>query len=163
MQIPLEITYRGVRKTAAMEDFIRRKPRKLERICNYTTSGRVAVESSREHQRSGSPYRVRIYLSVPPWHELVVKRQESEGHLHQEFPTVVRVAFEAAERQLKELVERQRGEVKTHPEQERMAFVDKLFPEENTALSKPRKGGCSIFIATACSLTISTAWRSAPE
>ncbi|MEJ2428230.1 MAG: HPF/RaiA family ribosome-associated protein [Deltaproteobacteria bacterium] len=64
MQIPLEITYRDVQKTAATEELIRRKVGKLERLCTYIISIRVTVESSQEHQRSGSPYRVGIYLSV---------------------------------------------------------------------------------------------------
>jgi len=140
MQIPLEISFRGVEKTKAIEELIRKKADKLERICNYITSGRVAVESSQEHQRSGSPYRVRVYLSVPPGHELVVKREESEGHVHEELPTVVRAAFDAAERQLKELVERQRGQVKSHPQQERVAFVDKLFQEEDYGFLKTVDG-----------------------
>jgi cold shock CspA family protein len=140
MQIPLEITYRGVEKTEAIEELIRRKARKLERICNHITSARVAVESSQKHQRSGSPYRVRIYLSVPPGHELVVKREENKGHVHEQLPTIVRAAFDAAERQLKELVEKQRGEVKSHPEQERMALVDKLFPEEGYGFLKTVDG-----------------------
>jgi cold shock CspA family protein/ribosome-associated translation inhibitor RaiA len=139
-QIPLEISFRGVEKTKAIEELIRRKAGKLERICNYITSARVAVESSQEHQRSGSPYRVRIYVSVPPGHELVVKREESEGHMHEELPTVVRDVFDAAERQLKELVERQRGEVKSHPEQERVALVDKLFAEEDYGFLKTMDG-----------------------
>ncbi len=98
------------------------------------------MESSQEHQRPGSPCRVRIYLSVPPGHELVVKREESEGHLHEQLPTIVRAAFSAAERQLKELVEKQRGEVKSHPEQERVAFVDKLFPKEDYGFLKTVDG-----------------------
>jgi hypothetical protein len=34
------------------------------------------------------------------------------------------------QRQLKELVERQRGEVKEHPQQQAMALVEKLFPDQ---------------------------------
>jgi ribosome-associated translation inhibitor RaiA len=140
MQIPLEITYRGVEKTAAIEALIRRKVDKLERLCNYIISIRVTVESSQDHQRTGSPYRVRIYLSVPPGHELVVKREETEGHVHEELSTVVRTAFDAAERRLKELMERQRGKVKSHPEQERVAMVDKLFPQEGYGFLKTVEG-----------------------
>jgi cold shock CspA family protein/ribosome-associated translation inhibitor RaiA len=140
MQIPLEITYRDVQKTAATEELIRRKVGKLERLCTYIISIRVTVESSQEHQRSGSPYRVGIYLSVPPGHELVVKREETEGHVHEELAAVVRAAFDVAERRLKDLMERQRGEVKTHPEQERVALVDKLFPEKDYGFLKTVDG-----------------------
>ena len=55
MQIPLEITCRGVENTEAIEGLIGSKGGKHERICNYITSTRIAVESSQEHQGSGSP------------------------------------------------------------------------------------------------------------
>ena len=45
----------------------------------------------------------------------------TEGEWEESLPTVVRRAFEAMRRQLKELVERQRGEVKEHSEWEPVA------------------------------------------
>jgi len=130
MEIPLEVSFRGVRKTDAIEDLIREKAAKLEKICDYMTRCRVAVESPHEHQQSGQVFRVRIEMHVPPGHELVATREPGEGDIHRELPTVVRDAFEAASRQLKRLVEQQRKEIKRHPEQETTAFVDKIFKEE---------------------------------
>jgi len=75
-----------------------------------------------------------------PLDMLVVKREESEGQVHEQLPTVLRAAFDAVERQFKELVERQRGELKFHPEQERVAFVDKLFPEEDHGFLQNAEG-----------------------
>jgi cold shock CspA family protein len=136
MQLPLEITFRGVQKNEAVENLIHKKIERLERICDYITSCRVVVESRQEHQRTGSPFRLRIFLAVPPGHDVVVQREETQGHVNEDLPMVVRDAFQAAERQLKELVEKQRGQVKTHPEQERVALVDKLFPEEGYGFIK---------------------------
>jgi cold shock CspA family protein len=50
--------------------------------------------------------------------------------MHDPLPIVIKHAFAAAARQLRKLVEEQRGAVKTHPEQEVAAIVHKLFPEE---------------------------------
>jgi cold shock CspA family protein len=136
MQIPLEISFRGVEKTEAIENLINQKVDRLERICDYITSCRVVVESLQEHQRSGRPFQLRIFLTLPPGHDIVVKREESQGHVNEDLPMLVRDAFQAAERQLKELVEKQRGQVKTHPEQERVALVDKLFPEQGYGFIK---------------------------
>ncbi|MFP3870307.1 MAG: cold shock domain-containing protein [Syntrophobacteria bacterium] len=130
MQFPLEISFRNVPKTDAVEKLIHETVGKLRQVCNYLIGCRVAVESPQQHQQSGNPFRVRISMSVPPGHELVVKRESGEGHLHAELPVVLRDAFQAARRQLQELVERQRGEVKTHPQQETMAFVARLFPDQ---------------------------------
>ncbi len=116
MQMPPEITYRNVEKTEDIENLVAEKIAKLEQVCDYMTSCRVAIERPHQHQQTGNPYRVRVDVNVPPGHELVAKRVSTEGEREEPLPTVVRRAFEAMRRQLKELVERQRGEVKEHSE-----------------------------------------------
>lgn len=115
MQVPPEIFYRNVEKTDDIENLITKKIGKLEEICNYMTSCRVAVERQHRHRQSGNPYQVRIDVRVPPGHELVARRVSTEGDREEPLPAVLRRTFEAMRRQLKELVERQRGEVKEHP------------------------------------------------
>jgi len=117
MQIPPEITYRNVEKTEDIENLIAEKIAKLEQICGYIVSCRIAIERRHQHQQTGNPYRVRIGVTVPPGHELLVKRISTEAEREEPLPTVLRRAFDAMRRQLRELVERQRGEVKEHPEQ----------------------------------------------
>ncbi len=130
MQVPLEISYRDVQKTEEIDTLIREKAAKLEKICHHLISCRVAVEKPQEHQRTGNPYRIRIDMRVPPGHEMVVKRESSEGNMHDPLSQVIRDAFDAARRQLQDLVERQRGEVKTKPESILVGLVVKLFQEE---------------------------------
>ncbi len=127
MQLPLEISYRNVNKTEALESLIHEKTEKLEQVCDYMTSCRVAVEEIQKHQRSGNPFRVRVDITVPPGHEIVAKKEPGEEEMHKQLPTVIRDTFDAARRQLQELVERQREEVKSHPEQQVEAVVGKLF------------------------------------
>ncbi len=130
MQVPLEIAFKGIVNTTEIENLIRSKVAKLERVCSYLTSCRIAVEKRQEHQRVGNPYRVRIDMTVPPGHELVVRRETTEGDMHDPLEVVLKHAFDAAARQLRKLVELQQGEVKTHPEQQATAIVHKLFPKE---------------------------------
>jgi len=130
MQVPPEINYRNVEKTDDIENLVSEKTAKLEQICDYMISCRVAIERRHQHQQTGNPYRVRIDVTVPPGHELVVKRISTEREREEPIPTVLRRAFETMRRQLKELVQRQRGEVKKHPEEQLMALVEQLFPEE---------------------------------
>lgn len=112
MRVPLELCFRGVRRSRDLEAMIRRKVGKLERFCDHLTGCRVAVE--RLHTReSGGPYRVRISLTVPPGHELAVHKEPRDPRLSDNVRAVITDAFAAAERQLKELVRRQRSEVKT--------------------------------------------------
>ena len=140
MRVPLEISFRNVEKTEFIEDLIRQKVARLERLCDYLISCRIAVESPQEHQESGQPFRVRIDLKVPPGHELVATREPTEGDIHKGLPVVLRDAFDAMERQLKKQVEQQRGDTKRHPEQETNAFVSKIFQEENYGFLKTLDG-----------------------
>jgi cold shock CspA family protein len=130
MKIPLEIAFKGIEHTDEVEALIREEADKLDRACNYMMSCRVAVEKRQQHQEVGNPYRVRIDMTVPPGHELVVKREPSKGDMHDPLEIVIKHAFTSAARQLRKLVELQRGTVKTHPDQQVTAVVHKLFPQE---------------------------------
>ena len=127
MQVPLTMTFRNVTKSTSLEALIRKQAAKLDRVCSHLVSCRVSVEKPQSHQKSGSSFRVRLDVTVPRDHELVTVRNSGEGDLHQRLPTVVRQAFDATQRQLKKLTERQRGKVKSHPEQAVGGFVIRLF------------------------------------
>ncbi|MCF7929669.1 MAG: HPF/RaiA family ribosome-associated protein [Spirochaetales bacterium] len=126
MNLPLQISFRDIHKTQDLEDFIRSKTEKLERICDHISSCRVSVEQPQKHIKSGSPYRVRIDLTVTPAHELVSKREPGQGNIHEDLRTVIKDVFKGAENQLHSLVEKQRKEVKTHKRRE----VENVEPNE---------------------------------
>jgi cold shock CspA family protein/ribosome-associated translation inhibitor RaiA len=130
MQLPLEITVRNVQRTPDLDRMIERRVSKLEKVCDHITRCHVTVERPHEHATSGNPYRVALDITVPPGHEIVVDKRPRDHDLHDTLRTVIGNAFEAAERQLQELVQRQRGAVKGPPARERRALVVKLFPEE---------------------------------
>lgn len=132
----LEISYRGVEKTEDIDRLIREKAAKLQKVCNHIMSCRVAVEKTQQHQRRGNPYRVRLDITVPPAHEIVVRREPTEGDIHEEVSQVLRDVFEAARRKLQALAEKERGEVKVHPDRREMAFVVRLFREEGYGFIK---------------------------
>jgi cold shock CspA family protein/ribosome-associated translation inhibitor RaiA len=140
MQVPLNVTFRNVLKNAATADLIRKQAAKLDRVCDHIVSCRIAVEKPQEHQRSGNPFRVRIDVTVPPEHEIIVTREAGEGDLHEQLPTVIRDAFAAMRRQLRKLVEKQHRNVKTHPEQELAGVVIRLFREQGYGFIKRLNG-----------------------
>ncbi len=132
MRVPLELTFRDVEKTPAIERYIRDSVQKLERVCTELVSCRVVVEQPQRHQKAGRAFRVRVDARVPPGHELVVRREAGEGDLHETLREVLRDAFGAMRRQLQDLGQRQRGETKAHPSRdEASALVLRLFPEES--------------------------------
>ena len=141
MKVPLKVSLRGVENSGALDEQIQREVARLERVCEYVSSCRVAVELPRQHQRTGNPFRVRVDVTVPPGHELCARHEPGEGNTHDSVQTIVKETFDAARRQLERLVRRQRGDVKSHPEEaENEAFVVRLFPEEGYGFIKTATG-----------------------
>jgi cold shock CspA family protein len=130
MQVPLEVSFRGVERTHAMERLISEQAAKLENLCDHIVSVRVSVEKPQEHQRNGNPFRVRAIARIPPGHELVAARDPTERDLHDPLDKVIRETFHALGRQVKEVNERQKREVKRHPEQETQGVVAKLLKND---------------------------------
>jgi cold shock CspA family protein len=83
---------------------------------------------------------VRIDLTVPPGKELVVNREPGPAPTTDELPGAIRFAFDAARRQLQELVERQRGDVKVHPEQQMAGVIVRLLPDRDCGFIKTLDG-----------------------
>lgn len=140
MQVPIEITFRDVEKTSDFEQLIRHRAEKLDKICDYLISCRVVVEKVQRNQRSGIPYRVRIDVTIPPGHEVVVSRDPSKGDLHLDLGAEIRWAFDTAERRVRELMDRQRRDVKIHPEQMIQGIVVKLFPLDDSGFIRTLDG-----------------------
>ncbi len=140
MEVPLELTFRDIKKTDELEELVNDKVSSLEKVCDYIISCRTAIEKPQEHQRAGSPYRVRVNVRVPPGHEIVVKREPGDGDMHDPLDAVIRDVFGAAQRQLKELVEKQRNEVKAHPDQEMGAVIERIFEDQGYGFLKTVEG-----------------------
>jgi cold shock CspA family protein len=103
----------------------------------------IAIEKIHDQPSHGSPYRVRIDLTVPPGHELVAESNPSEPNQHVKLDAVIRDAFSMAERQLKELTRRQRESEKSKTNdsaQDTIALVTKLFPEQDYGFLKTLDG-----------------------
>lgn len=113
MQLPLEITFRNMDSSEALESNIREKADKLERYYDRIMSCRVAVEAQHRHHHKGNIYHCRIDLTVPG-KELVVSREPHRNHAHEDPYVAVRDAFDAMRKQLEAFARQQRGEVKTH-------------------------------------------------
>jgi cold shock CspA family protein/ribosome-associated translation inhibitor RaiA len=140
MQVPPEITYRGVEKTAALDSLIHNKVDKLEEVCDHIMSCQVAVEKIHESPDHGSPYRVRIDVTVPPGHEMTSDKNPSEPVQYVPLDAVIRDAFDAMRRQLVELVDRQQERTKTHPEQSMAGVITQLQPAEDYGFLKTLDG-----------------------
>jgi ribosomal subunit interface protein len=94
MKTPLQITFRDLPHSDAVETHIREKAGKLEQIFSGLIGCRVVLEQPAKHHQQGKPFNVRIDLTVPG-SEIVVDRQENE-----DVYVALRDAFDAARRQL---------------------------------------------------------------
>lgn len=113
MQAPLEITFRNMPPSPAIESAIRDKAEKLEGFYDRITSARVVVETPHRQHRKGKLFHVRIDLRVPG-QELVVSREPPAHHAHEDVYVAIRDAFDGAKRQLEDYARKMRGALKTH-------------------------------------------------
>jgi ribosome-associated translation inhibitor RaiA len=111
MSLPLQITFRHMDPSPALEARIRRKAAELEQVFNRITACRVVVESRHRHRHQGNLFEVRVDLSVPG-SQLVAGRNHAFDHAHEDAHTAVRDAFEAARRQLEDHVRAVRDDAK---------------------------------------------------
>lgn len=114
MKLPLQITFRGMDRSDAIEAQIREKAEKLDQYFPHIMACRVMVESQHKHHQQGNIYHVRIDLTVPG-HEIVVSRDPKEHQAHEDAYVAIRDAFDAAKRQLEDVARKWRPQnVKTH-------------------------------------------------
>ncbi|HEC17382.1 MAG TPA: HPF/RaiA family ribosome-associated protein [Sedimenticola sp.] len=129
MQIPLQITFRHVDSSAAVEQRVREEAARLEKFHGQIMSCRVVLESPHVHHHKGKLYQVRIDLKVPG-KELVVTRGHGQDHAHEDIYVAIRDAFNEMQRQLEDHARRQRGHVKEHVSPPH-GKVSLLVPEED--------------------------------
>jgi cold shock CspA family protein len=146
MKSRLQITFRNMKPSKEIEELIRAGAAKLDTLYSQVVGCRVIVEIPHRHHKKGSPYHVRIDLTVPQG-EIIVKREPSlsararqlgEREIkkdaevqiqHKDLRFAISDAFKAAARRLQDYARRQRGDIKTHeplPE----ARVSQIFPQQ---------------------------------
>lgn len=113
LPIPLQITFKGVKPSEAVEANIREKVEKLERFSNHLMSCHVVVEAPHRHGHKGKLYHISIDLGLVGG-ELAVSHQGPLDHAHEDIYVAIRDAFDAAVRQLEDYDRKRRGQVKAH-------------------------------------------------
>ncbi len=113
MQSPLQITFRGMEPSDAVEANIREKAEELEKFTEHITSCQVIVEAPHKHHLKGLRYSVKVDITLPN-KKIVASRHPDEHRAHEDVYVAIRDAFNAAGRQLEEHVSRRRTNVKTH-------------------------------------------------
>ncbi len=131
MMLPLQVTFRNMKHSVEVEDWIRAEAEKLETFHHRIVGCRVAIELPHRHHKKGKPIHIRVDLTLPG-KEIVIKREPVAIHRapvngeaavsspakakspHADLQLVIHDAFKSAGRRVQDFARRQRGQVKRH-------------------------------------------------
>jgi ribosome-associated translation inhibitor RaiA/cold shock CspA family protein len=131
MQRPLQISFKGMDTSPALEVLIRERVDHLNTLYPRLTGCRVMVEIP---HRASETAKVPIAVSVEadiPGRAPVIGKEEERRESKQDHTAALNNAFEAVERQLEKLTDIQNDEVKAHEDAGESGMVVRLFPEQN--------------------------------
>ena len=128
MQVPLQISFKNLDRSPAVEAKVRDRVEELERFFGRITSCRVVVEAASRRPRQGRLYHVRADLRVPG-KSIVVSQGPSQHQAHEDVYVAVRDCFDAVRRLLEDHARRRRGDVKQHEAQSHGRIAQLLSKE----------------------------------
>jgi cold shock CspA family protein/ribosome-associated translation inhibitor RaiA len=140
MNIPVEVSYRGVEKTEQLEELITEQKAKLDKFSDRINSCRVSVELDQNSRHTANVYRVRLDLTINHGHEIPVVEKTKPDDEHPGVEPLIRKAFDTARRQVIKIKERQKREIKSHPDQAVQGIVKHVFPEQGYGIIQSMEG-----------------------
>jgi ribosome-associated translation inhibitor RaiA len=117
--LPLQITFRHMDHSPALERRIRTLVSRLEKFEARITHCHVIVAPPPHHHRRGSRYDFHIGIGLPD-QLIAVRHARSEAPAHEDPFVALRDAFRAARRKLEEYRRTRRGDIKSHSQPPRV-------------------------------------------
>jgi cold shock CspA family protein/ribosome-associated translation inhibitor RaiA len=113
MQIPVEIQFRDIERSEAVEVRVRDWVDKLDRVFDRIMRCEVVIGDPHRHHHKGHQFYVRVRLTVPGT-EIVSSHSPGDDGAHEDVYVAVRDAFLATKRQLEDYVRKNlhRGDIK---------------------------------------------------
>lgn len=115
MMLPLQITFRHMDSSPALEARIRARAARLDRFSEHITRCHIVVEPSGHHKHKGFLYDFRIDITLPD-EEIAIRHAHPADHAHEDPYFALRDAFRAARRRLEDYERKRRRDVKSHSE-----------------------------------------------
>jgi len=112
MKLPLQITFRHMEPSPALESRIRELAARLEKFSAHVMHCHVIVEPPAHHQHQGALYDFRIDITLPD-EEFAIRHAHPADHAHEDPYVALRDAFHAARRKLEDYERKRRGDVKS--------------------------------------------------
>jgi ribosome-associated translation inhibitor RaiA len=95
MKLPLQITFRHLEPSPALEDRIRELAARLGRFSTQIVRCHVIVEAPHQHHQQGALFDFHINLTLPD-EEIAIRRAHPADHSHEDPYVALRDAFRAA-------------------------------------------------------------------
>jgi ribosome-associated translation inhibitor RaiA len=111
--LPLQITFRHLDHSAALESRIRALVSRLEKFDAHITHCHVIVASPPRHHRHGALYDFHIEIGLPD-QVLAVRHARCGAAAHKDPFVALRDAFRAVRRKLEDYRRTRRGDIKRH-------------------------------------------------
>lgn len=132
MQRELQIAFKGLDSSPALESLIRERASRLEKQYPRLVGCRVVVEiPHRGSQSAKVPIAVSVEAEVPGRPTIVGKDQTERREAKEDYTAALNNAFQAVERQLDKLADIRNQDVKPHAADGRSGMVVRLFPEQD--------------------------------
>ncbi len=113
MTIPVNITFRHMESSPAVETRVRELANHLGVFSDRIQSCRVVVDSPHRHHHQGKVFNVKVQLGLPG-EDVVVDMERPQRDGHEDVYVVLRDAFDAAKRQLQQRMSSLRGDERRH-------------------------------------------------
>ena len=113
MTIPVNITFRHMDSSPAVETRVRELANHLGVFSDRIQSCRVVVDSPHRHHHQGKVFNVKVQLGLPG-EDVVVDMERPQRDGHEDVYVVLRDAFDAAKRQLQQRMSSLRGAERRH-------------------------------------------------
>jgi ribosomal subunit interface protein len=107
MKPAVDVVYRDLDSSAALNEIINKKAQKLTRFSDQIIHSRVVLDAPHNHKHKGKYYRASIELDIKG-QPVTVAQDDLSIHV------AIREAFNTAERKVKQLVQRQRDVRQAH-------------------------------------------------
>lgn len=113
MQTPLQITFRHMDPSPAVEARIRELAARLEHFYKRIIGCHVVIEAPAAHRNQGAPFTVKIDLGLPG-RDIHVNSERAEHAAHADVYVALRDTFNTATRLLEDQVREHRNDIKHH-------------------------------------------------
>ena len=105
MAIPVQITFRDIDPSDAIEARIFERVKRLEKFAARATGLHVTVAAPHQSGHKGQIYQFTLELLMPKG-DIVVKQGDTQNHAHEDVYVAMRDAFSALERRVHDHIEK---------------------------------------------------------